>query len=55
MNRMYLTESLERFAWIAADTHQPQRAARLFGAGDARTTTHNSPKIGGWLSEPLSG
>jgi tetratricopeptide (TPR) repeat protein len=30
-----LIESLERCAWIAADLHQPERAARLFGAAEA--------------------
>lgn len=30
--RLWLAESLDRFAWIAADKNQPQRAARLLGA-----------------------
>jgi predicted ATPase len=42
--RMYVVETLERFAWIAADTHQPERAARLFGAAEA---------LRKWIGAPL--
>jgi tetratricopeptide (TPR) repeat protein len=38
-----LTESLERCAWIAADTHQPQRAARLFGAAEVARERIGAP------------
>jgi predicted ATPase len=32
---VFLVGSLERCAWIAADVHQPQRAAHLMGAAEA--------------------
>jgi predicted ATPase len=44
LHRLQISESLERFAWIAADTHQPERAARLFGAADA---------LRKWMGAPL--
>jgi hypothetical protein len=41
--KLLLTESLERCAWIAADLHQPQRAARLFGAAEATRERIGAP------------
>ena len=41
--KLLLTESLERSAWIAADMHQPQRAARLFGAAEAARERIGAP------------
>jgi non-specific serine/threonine protein kinase len=37
-------QSLERCAWVAADLHQAQRAARLFGASEAARE---------WIGAPL--
>jgi hypothetical protein len=44
LHRLCIAESLERFAWVAADAGQPERAARLFGAADALRT---------WMGAPL--
>jgi tetratricopeptide (TPR) repeat protein len=41
--KLLLIHSLERCAWIAADTHQPQRAARLFGAAEAARERIGAP------------
>jgi tetratricopeptide (TPR) repeat protein len=43
-SRLCIAESLERFAWVTADTHQPQRATQLFGAADA---------LRKWMGAPL--
>jgi predicted ATPase len=41
--KLGLITSLERCAWIAADLHQPQRAARLFGAAEAARERIGAP------------
>jgi predicted ATPase/transcriptional regulator with XRE-family HTH domain len=41
--RLLLIGDLERSAWIAADLHQPQRAARLFGAAEAARERIGAP------------
>ncbi len=41
--KLTLIQSLERCAWIAADMHQPQRAARLFGAAEAARERIGAP------------
>jgi hypothetical protein len=41
--KLLLVQSLERCAWIAADLHQPQRAARLFGAAEAARERIGAP------------
>jgi predicted ATPase/transcriptional regulator with XRE-family HTH domain len=43
LRKLLLTESLERCAWVAADMHQPQRAARLFGAAKAARERIGAP------------
>ncbi len=41
--KLPVIQSLERCAWIAADLHQPQRAARLFGAAEAARERIGAP------------
>jgi predicted ATPase/DNA-binding CsgD family transcriptional regulator len=45
-SKRLMVQSLERCAWIAADTHQPQRAARLFGAAEAARKRIRAPLLG---------
>lgn len=42
-HNLLLVKSLELCAWTAADSHQPQRAARLFGAAEAARERIGSP------------
>jgi predicted ATPase/DNA-binding CsgD family transcriptional regulator len=41
--KLPLIQSLERCAWVAADLHQLQRAARLFGAAEAARERIGTP------------
>jgi len=43
LNRPFLIQSLERCAWIEADTAQPHRAAQLFGATEALRKSLGAP------------
>ena len=41
-----MVQSVERCAWMLADTHQPQRAARLLGAAEAARDRIRAPLLG---------